>query len=55
MLFKFRKNNKIKILNKKTFYESQRLNLSSLKELKKELNWSSVLNQKNTINYTCDW
>ena len=54
MLLQFRKKNKIKISNRKSFYESKRLNLSSLKA-KRELMWKSNLNQKNTISYTCDW
>ena len=54
MLSKLGKKNKIKISKKKSFYEAKRLNLSSLKA-KRELNWKSILNQKNTINYTCNW
>lgn len=54
MLLKFGKKNKIRLLNKKTFYETKRLNLSSFKA-KKELKWRSILNQDNTLGYTCDW
>ena len=54
MLLQFRKKNEIRKSSKKSFYESKRLNLSSIKA-KKELKWKNILNQKNTISYTCDW
>lgn len=54
MLVQFKKKNKIKISKRKNFYESKRLNLSSLKA-KRELKWKSILSQKNTISYTCNW
>lgn len=54
ILLQLKKKNKIKISKRKSFYESKRLNLSSLKA-KRELKWKSILSQKNTISYTCNW
>ena len=54
MLLQFKKKNKIKISKRKSFYESKRLNLSSLKA-KRELKWNSILSKKNIISYTCNW
>ena len=51
---KFKKKNKIIFSKKDYFYESKKLNLSSTKA-KKNLNWRTILNKKNIINFTYDW
>ena len=53
-LVRFKKKNKIKILKKNKFYESNKLNLGS-KKAGLELKWKTVLNQKKTIDFIFEW
>ena len=48
------KKHKINFAKKNKFYESKRLNLSSTKA-KKELNWKTILNMKQTIDFINNW
>ena len=48
------KSHKINFAKKVKFYESKRLNLNSSKA-KRELNWKTILNMKQTIDFINNW
>ena len=53
-LLRFKKKNKVKIIKKNKFYESNKLNLGA-KKAKLELKWKTILNQKKTVDFIFEW
>jgi hypothetical protein len=53
-LVRFKKKNKIKILKKNKFYETNKLKLGA-KKAKLELKWKTILNQKKTVDFIFEW